>query len=106
MLLGIFGLAAEVGVGMAVLPLVLPNAAAGAPPPHPPLNNFRYRGRAVEISEAGPLLMVMVDRRMVHIERSPTRTYHSHLLPFRDFTDLRVLLRILIDMAADRLVIL
>ena len=108
LLLGMWGLAAEVGIGMAVLPLVMPGAAEGsstAPPPSV-ISHFRYRGRLVGIRESGPLLMASVDGRMVHIDRSPNRQFQSHLLPFREFTDLRALLRTLIDMACDHLVIL
>ena len=107
LLLGMWGLAAEVGIGMAVLPLVLPRAAEGSQAPPPSVvSHFRYRGRLVGIRESGPLLMASIDGRMVHIDRSPNRQYHSHLLPFREFTDLRALLRTLIDMACDHLVIL
>jgi hypothetical protein len=92
---------------MAVLPLVLPGAAEGAPATPPDgISHFRYRDRLVGIYESGPLLMVSIDGLMLHIDRSPTRHYHSHLLPFRDFTDLRSLLRTLIDMSHDHLVIL
>jgi hypothetical protein len=107
MLLGVWGLAAEVGIGLAVLPLVLPSSAQGSQGAAPNgVSHFRYRNRLVGIYESGPLLMVIIDGRMVHIDRSPTRYYHSHLLPFREFTDLRNLLRTLIDMASDHLVIL
>jgi len=107
LLLGMWGLAAEVGIGMAVLPLVLPGAAEGSQTPPPSVvSHFRYRDRLVGIRESGPLLMASIDGRMVHIDRSPNRQYQSHLLPFREFTDLRALLRTLIDMACDHLVIL
>jgi hypothetical protein len=107
MLLGVWGLAAEVGIGLAVLPLVLPSSAQGSQVAAPSgVSHFRYRNRLVGIYESGPLLMVIIDGRMVHVDRSPTRYYQSHLLPFREFADLRALLRTLIDMASDHLVIL
>lgn len=105
MLLGLSGLAAEVTIGFAVLPILLPTDAASSPPPQP-IGRSRYRNRLVEIRESGPLVMVSIDGRMVHIEGSKTSRYHSHILPFRDFDDLPVLVRTLIDMSCDHVVIL
>ena len=107
MLLGVGGIAAEIAVGMAFLPLVLPGAAEGAPPGLPAgVSHFRYRNRLVGIYESGPILLTMIDGRMVHIDKSSNRSYSSHLLPFREFTEVRALLKVLIDMACDHLVIL
>ncbi|MET0863294.1 MAG: hypothetical protein ABWZ98_03065 [Nakamurella sp.] len=108
-LLGVWGLAAEIGIGLAVLPLVLPSETASAttePATPDRIRHFRYRGRLVAIWESGAMVMASVDGRMVHVDRSRPQSYHSHILPFRDFATLPLLIRTLIDMACDRLVIL
>lgn len=103
LLLTLGGLTAQVALGLALLPVLDTSAAAA---PDRDNTTFRYRNRRVTISERGDLLMASVDGRMIHVDRSRQRRYHSHLRPFQDYPDMRSLMADLIDMDADHLVIL
>jgi hypothetical protein len=61
--------------------------------------DFSYRGRRIQIFERGPDVQMRVDGRVLShhtIYRSDKR-YASHLLPFEDFVDSKVLARRLVD---------
>jgi len=104
MLLGLGGLGAEVALGF--LGLSLFGTATAGPPPKDKETTYKYRGRTIKISESDSFVMASVDGRMLHIERSAQRRFHTHLLPFQDYPDVRTMIPDLIDMAADNVIIL
>lgn len=106
LLLTLGGLTAQVALGIALLPALETYATTAPPERDRNSTTFRYRNRRVKISETGDLLMASVDGRMIHVDRSSQRRYHSHLRPFQDYPDMRSLMADLIDMDADHLVIL
>lgn len=61
--------------------------------------DFRYRGRRIQIFERGPEVRMRMNGRLLNhhtIFRSGKR-YASHLLPFENFGDSTVLARRLVD---------
>lgn len=68
---------------------------------------FVYRGRTVVVSVSATMVMVTVDgRQQVHVERLPNGNYYSHLMPFQEFTSVRVLVTALVDRDEDDLLAL
>ena len=103
-LLGMGGAAIAAIVGVAGVRG--PQTVADAATPDTPIT-FAYRGHTVALTISKGMAMVNIDgRKQVHIDRSGLQRFHSHLLPFQDYTDVRHMVRDIIDLEASRLVVL
>jgi hypothetical protein len=67
-----------------------------------------YRGRTVKVIVSQDRAVATIDdRTMLHLERSAKiGTYHTHLLPFRDYPDIRSAMVDIIDKSAQTLFVL
>ena len=97
---------------IAVVGIGIGTAAAGAGgtadalSPTDPIS-FSYRGHRILVAVSKDMAMATVDgKKMVHIERSDRNLFHSHLLPFQEYSDPRTLVRDLLDIEAAHLVML
>jgi|GEM_PF-5086655 len=103
-LLGMGGAAVAAIVGVAGVKGRQTVADAAAPDPS---ITFTYKGHTIVVTLNSSMAMVNIDgRKQVHIDRSGLQRFHSHLLPFQDYTDPRRMIRDIIDIEAARLVIL
>lgn len=90
---------ALVAAGFREEPVELAAAGAGAAAPAPTTITFTYRNHTITITISGNMVMAKVDDRpAVHVALDSLRRFHSHLLPFSDYTDPRKMLTDLVDM--------